>query len=325
MSNLQVDTFTRREAIGSALSLLGLSIPAVSRSAFGAESANPPPFREADWRPVPAQLASIPECKGERLVRQPEKLPTCKVMIDNDGVVFLSSVEHLVRHGISQPRRREPDGRLADAPVPPGGGYSLKMLASGAIIRVKLGERSVDVVATNGHVLAPAKGEIRRAEFLDPVMDLSVIDRREVIQNALDSGRLPIGTLAEGVDDDNLSSKVVSFCSKGRGHFRFTGQPTRIAIPIPSHAPENQRFSVFVMRVPAEMGDIRNELIGLSGSPVYLEETKEIVGVFAKCYPRHGVPLVRSDGSRAPIYVLFAGPDSLRSQVMACAKEAAER
>jgi len=325
MSKAQVDTFTRRDALGGALSLLGLSMPLVGRMAVAADVVNPPPFRESDWRPVDSQLASIPECKGERLTHQPEHLPTCKVMIDNEGTVFLTSVQHVVRHGISQPRRREPDGKLAGAPVPPGGGYSLKMLASGAIIRAKVGESSIDVVVTNGHVLAPAKGDIRAVEFLDPLMDLSVIDKAVVTRNALDTGALPVGRLAEGVTDDNLTSQIVSFCSKGRGHFRFTGTPTRIAVPIPSHAPADQRFSVFVMRVPSELGDIRNELIGLSGSPVYIEQTKEIVGVFAKCYPRHNVPLLRPDGSRAPIYVLFAGPDSLRAKVMACATAALDR
>ena len=325
MSNVQVDTSTRRDAMIGALSLLGLAMPAVDHRAVAAESSNPPPFREADWRPVDSQLASIPECRGERLIRQPEDVPTCKVMIDDDGVVFLNSVQHVVQRGISQPCRREPNGRLVSAPVRHGLRYSLKMLASGAIISVKVGERSVDVVATNGHVLAPAKVEIRRAEFLDPLMDLSVVERRVVIQNALDTGGLPIGRLAEGVTDNNLTSKVVSFCSKGRGHFRFTGKPSRIGVPIPSLAPAHQHFSVFVMRVPSEMGDIRNELVGLSGSPVYLEETREIVGVFAKCYPRHGVSLTRADGSRAPIYVLFAGPNSLRARVMACATRAAER
>jgi|GEM_PF-5950507 len=320
----QAARYTRRDAIAATALFGALSMPSVSTTAADVKT-EASPFKEPEWRLADAQLVAVPVCKGERLTRQPDNLPTSKVIIDKEGVVFLNSVPHIVKHGISQPRRMALDGRLAPAPLPAGMRYSLPMLASGAVIQVQVAGKLVEVVATNGHVMQHAKSDIRREEFLDPLMDVSVVDKRLVIRNVLDTGVLPVGVLAQGVSDDTITSRVVSFCSRGRGHFRFTGKPFRADIAIPSHAPSEHRFPVFVMRVPAEMGDIRNELIGLSGSPVHLEGTREIVGVFAKCYPRHGVSLSRPDGSLSPIYLLFAGPDSLRAQVMACAAKAAQR
>jgi hypothetical protein len=167
-----------------------------------------------------------------------------------------------------------------------------------------------ELYLSNEHVFRGAAWQIEDKAVYDWHYDLGVMRVRELSRHAEDRTPLPQGQIARSsVRNGNLCSRTLEVVGFGSDLFKFVGQPfqvpTYITHSYPFQESPRTQHLLFGLRIPR--GFLRDiaEIGGMSGSPVVLEGTSEVVGVVSRV-------LQIKDGNDQIPFLLFTGPDQVR-------------
>jgi hypothetical protein len=157
------------------------------------------------------------------------------------------------------------------------------------------------------------------ASFCNHPYDINVINHELLERNHSDPHQLPEATLADGsIHNGNIGTKKVEIYGFGKDLFHFVGYPFSFTCSMPQFGPEFRSRVLFGLRVPDGFLHSRNEIGGMSGSPVVLEGTSTVVGTVCRVYPVAHLDTPVSS-------VVFIGPDQIRETAREFAHQSRHR
>lgn len=314
-------TISRRAAlahlsIGPALCLTTLIGP--SRLAHSGESAQP-----KEWKPYKSPdlaihfdrnaLAQHPLCTAEcfrerspRLDKVLRESCSLKIFIDG-GVLGKNTLQAVMDRGwIERLHRKQPEGpgrlRFHDGT----GKDTSSGNGSGTLLKIRCSDRIHEAILSNDHVIYGSDAQTEAQSVSNHTHDINLLHLAHFRTPLPDSDELPVGRVAgPHITNENVASKRVQIVGIGWELYNFVGTPIALSFRERSQgdiAPSKRCFALLVDH--AWLGSAAN-IGGMSGSPVVIEGTREVVGTLSRAYT---IDL----GSRSVVALVFAGPDDLR-------------
>ncbi|MFN4896431.1 MAG: hypothetical protein ACK5HO_11640 [Pseudomonadota bacterium] len=229
---------------------------------------------------------------------------TSKLFVGPEGGYLVRPLESLVQEGwdkrmhqlLRQNTRLTANSRHGDPDIKPCQG-------SGVLVQLPGGERSF---FSNDHVLCSARSELEKRRISIWEFDIARIDPRWINLQTNDKP-LPVAQIAteSAATNQTLPENEVEIYGFGADLRLFVGKPFRIPITIPELGEKFGQRDIFGLRLSDGAVNTIAEISGMSGSPVVLHKTKEVVGLVCRVF------YSLKDGKSATV-ILFAGPDELR-------------
>ena len=314
MSHTPTSVFTRRDCLTM---LTGLSAASFAGGDYRTEAQEARNQRTPYSAPQMrfgqdiAYLRNAPVCKATRYGQGVP--PTCasKIFVERDGTLHLKTLPFLERSGWMTRWRSMTKVKLPPLRNPTYSDPDIRAShASGVILTLQQGAVQREVYLSNEHHLRNAAWEIEDKAVYDWHYDLGVISTKEIKTNLEDPSLPPRGRLADtSVTNGNLCSKSVEVVGFGSDLFKFVGTPFRlpyfVTTPAPSVKAPDQQHLFFGIKVPGNFLRDIAEIGGMSGSPVVLNGTNEVVGTVCRAYAHR-------DGDKPIFIIVFTGPDEVR-------------
>lgn len=322
MSHTPTLSINRRDCLQG---LLSLSAASFAESAFRAEAQETATKRSSYSAPELRfgesieYLRKAPSCKATRYSQGVPPTCTSKIFVERDGTLHLKTLSFLDRSGwmdrwramtrVEMPTIKNPT--YSDPDIHPSHG-------SGVLMTLGTGAAQRKVYLSNEHVFRSASWQLEEKALYNWHYDLGVMSAKELRANPADRSQPPLGHLADSsVTNANLCSRSVEVVGFGSDLFKFVGTPLRLPYFITPGAlftvhPERQHL-LFGLKIP--WGFLRDiaEIGGMSGSPVVLEGTKEVVGTVSRISEF-------MDGENPICVLLFTGPNEVRGVVSKAAR-----
>ncbi len=314
MTHTLTSSITRREYLSG---LLSLSAASFSGSTFRTAAQETPTQRSSYSAPELRcgedieYLRDAPSCKATRYSEGVPPTCTSKIFVESDGTLHLKTLSFLDRSGwmdrwrtrtrVEMPTIRNPT--YSDPDIHPSHG-------SGVLLTVGTGVTQREMYLSNEHVFRGEAWQIEEKAVYDWHYDVGVMSAKEIRGNRGDRTQPPRGRLADtSVRNANLCSRSVEVVGFGSDLFKFVGTPFRLPYVITPSVPfvesPPRQHLLFGLKIPrAFLRDIA-EIGGMSGSPVVLQGTKEVVGTVSRI-------LEFMDGTNPIRVLLFTGPDEVR-------------
>jgi hypothetical protein len=313
---------SRREAlqalgIASAISLQSLVGP--SRAALSQEASLPKrwkPYKSPDlaMRFDIRALASHPVCSIENFREYTPRLEkllseTCSLKIwINNGVLGKNTLGAVFDNGwIERRQRRQPNG---PDPVRFHTGEEADIRSAngcGTLLRIRDNDRGYEVILSNDHVIYGAKAEIESQSISNHTFDINLLEASYFKTTLPDRFETPIGKLVDPcITNANLPSKRVQILGIGWDLFNFVGTPIPISFTDRSDPDPGSGRTCFALVADKNTLGRADVIGGMSGSPVVLEGTRDVVGTLSRVY-------TVDVGERDVVLLVFTGPDQLRA------------
>jgi hypothetical protein len=182
--------------------------------------------------------------------------------------------------------------------------------SSGVLMTIGSGSKTRDIYLSNEHALRAARWQLEEKSIFNWHYDLGVIPAEHLLRYTDDRFELAKGRLAdESITNANLSSRSVEVVGFGSDLFKFVGTPFKLPYHFSDAAGLNpnqmQQHLLFGMRIPEGFLRDISEIGGMSGSPVVLQGTREVVGIVCRVAQT-------LDGDRAIPHLVFVGPNEVR-------------
>ena len=319
MKTLDTNLKSRRDILNLALSstCIPSALRAFAEEQKAIESAE---YQPPLWRfalPV-EELANKTPCKAARLDSHLPHGVTSKIFTERfQGALKVSTLRHLVDNGWVRHERetykRSLGGARSNTPPQPPQNNRPHNPASvwpkhggGAVVDLSTDGRKTLGFISNNHVVCDASRKLVDASFCNHPYDINVINQELLERNRSDPHQLPEATFADGsIHNRNIGTKKVEIYGFGKDLFHFVGYPFSFTCSMPQFGPQFQSRVLFGLRLPDGFLHSRNEIGGLSGSPVVLEGTSTVVGTVCRVYPVAHIDTPVSS-------VVFIGPDQVR-------------
>jgi hypothetical protein len=189
---------------------------------------------------------------------------------------------------------------------------------SGVLMTLGTGGAQRKIYLSNEHVFRSAAWQLEEKALYNWHFDLGVMSAREIRANPADRSQPPLGRLADSsVTNANLCSRSVEVVGFGSDLFKFVGTPIRLPYFItpgaPFNVPPERQHLLFGLRIPRGFLHDIAEIGGMSGTPVVLEGTNEVVGTVSRISEF-------MDGENPICVLLFTGPQEVRGIVSKAAR-----
>jgi len=233
------------------------------------------------------------------------------LLIDERGSIIINALQFLDGSGWMN---RSREMARAKMPTIKNAVYSDPDIAptasSGVLIPVSVGDKTEEVLVSNEHALRAARWQLENKAVYDWHYDLAVIPAKHLLRNTDDRTLVSKGQLADtSVTNSTIFSKTVEVVGFGSDLFKFVGTPCKLPHYIGKVEPfaqsHMQQHLLFVLRIPDTFVRDVAEIGGMSGSPVVLAGTRQVVGIVSR------VGLVTQGDESVP-YLVFTGPNELR-------------
>lgn len=258
-------------------------------------------------------LSSHPVCSIElfrELTPRLERLftDTCSLKVwINKGVPGKNTLGAVFESGwIERRQQRQPNG---PEPVRFHSGkeeVSRSANGSGSLVRIKCKDGDCDAILSNNHVICAARPEIAAQAISNYTFDINLLDARHFQNTLADRFDVPIGQMVDAnISNDNLTSKRVQIFGIGWNLYNIVGTPIRLSFRDRSGPEPGRARECFALIAEREILGGADVIGGMSGSPVVLEGTRDVVGVLSRVYT---VNL----GKRQVVLLVFSGPNEIR-------------
>jgi hypothetical protein len=256
----------------------------------------------------------MPACKATRYAQGVPKTCASKIFVDRDGSIHLKTLSFLERSGWMNQWRTITKNAVppvknptyADPDVHPSHG-------SGVLLAAGNHEKPHQIYLSNEHTFRAARWQLEDKAVYNWHYDLGVMSTKHLARNPDDRAAVPQGRLAdESITNANLCARSVEVVGFGSDLFKFIGTPFQLPSYITETFPTLERSMrqhlLFGLKIPRGFLREISEIGGMSGSPIVLEGTHEVVGVLcrvAQCL----------EGDEPIPYLVFTGPNEVRSIV----------
>ena len=276
----------------------------------------PTPYSAPEWESDKGfdYLIEMPISKATRYASGVPDSCGSKIFVDARGSILVSTLQFLDRSGrMSQWR----ESRRVTVPTIKNAVHTdpdiVPSQSSGVLMTIDSGSKTRDIYLSNEHALRAARWQLEDKAVFNWHYDLGVIPAEHLLRYADDRVPLPKAQLADqSVTNATLSSRTVEVVGLGSDLFKFVGTPFKLPYYISDAAAfmrdRTQQHLLFGIRIPE--GFLRDiaEIGGMSGSPVVLQGTREVVGMVCRVAQT-------LDGDRPIPYLVFAGPNEVRGIV----------
>jgi hypothetical protein len=314
MFQLEDKNVSRRAALATtalfgATSLFPGSRPAQADERHRKEASYCPP----EWESKKGfdYLNAMPVSKATRYASGVPATCGTKTFVDARGSILISTLQFLDRSGWMSQRRESSRVRMpaienADGTEPD----IVPSQSSGVLMTIGSGSKTRDIYLSNEHALRAARWQLEEKSIFNWHYDLGVIPAEHLLRYTDDRFELAKGRLAdESITNANLSSRSVEVVGFGSDLFKFIGTPFKLPYHFSDAAGLNpnqmQQHLLFGMRIPEGFLRDISEIGGMSGSPVVLQGTREVVGIVCRVAQT-------LDGDRAIPHLVFVGPNEVR-------------
>lgn len=317
MAFMEDRSISRRGAIATLASLTGACFSADGGAARAQEvDKQRTPYAAPEWQTSAdyQYLRTMPTCKATRYSQGVPKTCASKIFVDSDGSIHLKTLPFLERSGWMNrwrtatksvvPQVKNPT--YTDPDVHPSHG-------SGVLLAAGNHEKPHEIYLSNEHTFRAARWQVEDKAIYDWHYDLGVMSAKHLTPNPTDRAHPPRGRLAdESITNANLCSRSVEIVGFGSDLFKFVGTPFKLPFYINETFPTLERSSrqhlLFGLKIPRGFLRQISEIGGMSGSPIVLEGTCDVVGVLcrvAQCL----------EGAEPIPYLVFTGPNEVRTIV----------
>jgi hypothetical protein len=307
----------RRQALGGVASLAAATFCPGFRSVVAGEAQQQRvPYNSPEYRAdkVFEYYQEAPICRATRFASGIPATCTTKLQIDGRGSIIINSMQFLDSSGWMRGFRESSRRKM---PTIANAEYSdpdiVSTSSSGVLMTVPVGNGTEDILISNEHALRAARWELETKGVYDWHYDVGVLPAKYLLRDADDRTQLPKARLADrSIANNTICSKKVEVVGFGSDLFKFVGQPFKLPYYVTEGeigTPLNERQHLFFgLRIPNGFLRDMAEIGGMSGSPVVLEGSRDVVGIVT----RVGVV---SEGDASISYLVFTGPDQVRAIV----------
>ena len=300
---------TRRNFLQDALTLSGAGLFGISESALGVE-------RELSRRVRPLDpLVSLnflrvgAECEAIRLKEWPKEAVGSMMYLAQGGKPFVRSIADYME------RANTPTQVLSQG----------RRVYSGAGTRLAVGSPLAQrfVYVANHHLLCNIAANLDHSSLSDPIFDITTIDSRSVDQFPGDRHQILTSEIADtGVSNEVVLNSEVELCGVSEtGSYKFVGTPFPVRFRISDRGDAPGKHTAFGLRLPSDFKTQKDSFEGMSGSPVTIQGTQKVVGVFCSYIRLSADDVTSLDPKFTPLrgsnvdILIFTGPDELRNLV----------
>ena len=314
VSQAHDQSISRRGALATLASLSGACFSLGSVQALAREEKKErTPYAAPEWSSDISieELRSAPACKATRYSRGIPQTCASKIFVDGNGEIHLKSLSFLERTGWMDRWRVTTRGNVpsiknptfSDPDIHPSHG-------SGTLLTVQQGNRPRDIYLSNEHTFRAAHWRLEDKAIYDWHYDLGVLAAEHLHTTPADNTKPPRAQLAsDSVSNTNLCSKTIEVVGFGSDLFKFVGTPFKLPISITTAPPTlglpEQQHLLFGLKIPRGFLRELAEIGGMSGSPIVLAGTRDVVGVVCRIAQR-------LDGKEPISYLIFTGPNEVR-------------
>ena len=267
---------------------------------------------------------------------------TAKVFVDESGEISVQTLEHLKDRGWL--KKNHSERLLTPPPLPPSANQEhskpdannpdtdaapsryvhpdiVPSLGSCSKIGFTYSGGVFECYVSNDHVIYSGRRDIEKESHSDPFSDINLLSTHFVKRPYADPHQLrPLFLAPRKITNQNLVEQTVQIIGVASDLFEFEGKPFVLPAEVTLGDGSKRQQNFFGLKVPNDFLARPMEIAGMSGSPVTLKGSREMVGVISRIlfYQEKTPP---GAPAKYCTILVFAGPDELQKLVRGSAKK----
>ena len=254
------------------------------------------------------EVASKPVAVSQRYESPAAGIYTCKVFIGDQGDLYVRSFQNIQENGWLKKHREDRSQKPGQLRNPVAGDPDIRpSTGSGVMLEFVVSGEKKRFVLSNDHVVTATRRELEEKRCSLHNFDVTCFPASQAIIQEHDRARIPLGAICADpqISNRTLSSKKVRIFGLGADLYNFVGQPFPIRALVREEGSPPKEIELFGLRVADNFFKPIGQMGGMSGSPVMLDGTHEVVGTVCRSYSR-------SWQGKELQYVVFSPIDALR-------------